>query len=66
MLEDLIMQCLAKDPAERPPHVDAIIDVLDAIPDVPVWTEATASQWWADHVATRPLDPNAETTNVQT
>ncbi len=45
-LERIIMQLLAKKPADRLPNADALFEALDAIEIVP-WTEADARTWWA-------------------
>jgi eukaryotic-like serine/threonine-protein kinase len=48
-LEDLIMQCLEKDPARRPPGVEAVSIRLDEIPLENSWTVERAERWWATH-----------------
>jgi CHASE1-domain containing sensor protein/tRNA A-37 threonylcarbamoyl transferase component Bud32 len=45
-LDALILSCLAKSPADRPPDALAVLDRLDAITDVPPWTAADARLWW--------------------
>jgi serine/threonine-protein kinase len=54
-LEDLIMQCLEKDPARRPAGAQVVSDRLDAVPLASVWTAERAEQWWATH-RPRPRD----------
>jgi serine/threonine protein kinase len=54
-LEDLIMQCLEKDPARRPSDAQAVSDRLAAVPLTSVWTAERAEQWWATH-RPRPRD----------
>jgi serine/threonine protein kinase len=54
-LEDLVMQCLAKDPAHRPAGAEVVSERLEAVPLAAVWTAERAEQWWAMH-RPRPLD----------
>ena len=48
-LEDLVMQCLEKDPARRPAGAQVVSDRLDAVSLASVWTAERAEQWWATH-----------------
>ena len=48
-LEDLVMQCLEKDPARRPAGAQVVSDRLDAVPPASAWTAERAEQWWATH-----------------
>ena len=45
-LNQLVMQCLAKSAANRPPNLQALIDVLDVLAETHVWTPQDARNWW--------------------
>jgi eukaryotic-like serine/threonine-protein kinase len=55
-LEDLIMECLEKDPARRPTSAEAVSTLLDAVSLESAWTVERAERWWAMH---RPLPADA-------
>jgi eukaryotic-like serine/threonine-protein kinase len=46
-LDQLVIDCLAKDPAARPQSVDAVAARLAAIPLDARWTPSAAANWWA-------------------
>lgn len=46
-LERLLLQCLAKDPGDRPASAEALRTELLACSDAGRWTEADAAAWWA-------------------
>ena len=50
-LEELILACLAKDPAERPASGSALVEAFDAIGLPERWTQEDARHWWADFEA---------------
>lgn len=47
-LEALVLQCLAKDPADRPPTATTLEAKLASL-DVPPWSAASAEAWWTAH-----------------
>jgi serine/threonine-protein kinase len=51
-LEELILACLEKQPADRPFAAAALRDALRSL-DVPEWTDTAARDWWT-HWRTRP------------
>ncbi|QDV15075.1 Serine/threonine-protein kinase PknB [Rosistilla oblonga] len=46
--EAVIMQCLSKNPNDRPDSVDDLVDLLEACPDQGDWNQNVAQQWWRD------------------
>jgi serine/threonine-protein kinase len=55
-LEDLIMECLEKDPARRPAGAELVSTRLDDVPLESPWTTERAERWWGMH---RPLPVDA-------
>ncbi len=54
-LEDLVMECLEKDPARRPPRAEVLSAGLENVA-VTSWTAERAERWWASH---QPGQPDA-------
>ena len=48
-LEAVVMQCLAKNPDDRPQSAGEIRARLAASLDVPRWRQADAEAWWQEH-----------------
>ena len=60
--DDLVLACLAKDPAARPQTADEVAERLSAIRGLPPWTQARANAWWQLHAPASPsigFDPNS-------
>ena len=49
MLDRLIGDCLAKDPAARPGSAQEIIEILNTIEDIGRWEQRDAKRWWESH-----------------
>jgi len=48
-LDALILECLAKEPSQRPPSARALQARLRAIPLDNPWTRERAEEWWSSH-----------------
>jgi serine/threonine-protein kinase len=48
-LENLIMDCLAKDPEDRPQSVFAVLERLEKLSRLGTWTQEDAIDWWEHH-----------------
>ncbi len=47
-LDNLVVQCLAKEPSDRPANVDQVLAVLDPLADRMPWPQSAAVTWWKD------------------
>ncbi len=67
-LEQLLLQCLDKQPDARPQSALALRDALRACSGVPPWSETDATRWWTDHSAAlaRKRAESADGTGVKT
>lgn len=50
-LNQLVLDCLAKNPGQRPGSASEIIETLDAIRSLDPWTPMKARQWWNHHMS---------------
>jgi hypothetical protein len=48
-LEELVMECLEKDPGRRPPNAEVLSTRLGSVPLASAWTAERADRWWAAH-----------------
>jgi eukaryotic-like serine/threonine-protein kinase len=48
-LEELVMQCLEKDPARRPLGAQVVSEWLSSVLLTSAWTAERAEKWWATH-----------------
>ncbi len=46
-LEALLLQCLAKDPSQRPPSTQALMEELAGCEVAPGWSRVEAEAWWS-------------------
>lgn len=60
-LEALILQCLAKSPADRPPSAVALAEALDRCQPTASWTTADANRWWDEFEAAKAAEAPVET-----
>ena len=54
-LDDLVLRCLSKNPATRPPDALALLALLTPIAQASPWAPEDASEWWESHV---PIEPD--------
>jgi serine/threonine-protein kinase len=62
-LDALVLQCLAKDPEDRPPSAEWLAERLAAVETPEAWTPARARAWWESSRigATRSSSPDGNT-----
>ena len=55
-LEQLVLDCLAKDPVERPQSAHGLAERLRGLEGIEPWTPLDAERWWAAHEPERTED----------
>ncbi|HEX5062514.1 MAG TPA: protein kinase [Kofleriaceae bacterium] len=64
-LEQLILQCLAKQPSGRPADAGTLAKLLAAVPPAGDWSEDEAQRWWSDfRKLDRPTAASADTLTI--
>jgi hypothetical protein len=53
-LDELILQCLAKDPNDRPADAGSLQRRLEQVPLAERWDQDRAAAWWRDHPRRQP------------
>jgi serine/threonine protein kinase len=48
-LEGIILQCLAKQPKDRPAGADILANALEHCQDAGTWSKADSHDWWQEH-----------------
>src|SRR5438309_9560954 len=56
-LDDLVLSCLAKDPANRPQSARELSLRLAEVEGASAWTQDRAREWWATHDASTAYAP---------
>lgn len=62
-LEQLVSECLAKSPEDRPTD-DELVDRLERLPIREPWSDWDAAVWWADRNAAQ-VEPSGDTTSLR-
>jgi serine/threonine protein kinase len=48
-LEAILLECLAKEPTDRPPSADALRRRLASLTETAPWLPAQGAEWWSSH-----------------
>jgi serine/threonine-protein kinase len=65
-LDRIVLACLEKDPARRPPDVDALAGLLTGCDVGEPWTEERARRWWDRHRPAASSSPAAPVAPAET
>jgi hypothetical protein len=58
-LEKIVLQCLAKDPKQRPPSAARLEEALAQCRSAAAWSRPQAEAWWDQHLDRGPEEPPA-------
>ncbi|MEM9192514.1 MAG: serine/threonine-protein kinase [Myxococcota bacterium] len=64
-LEELILQCLEKEPDARLEDADALREALLRCAAAPEWAQREARSWWESHGTSRPRESSGESSTVR-
>jgi len=65
-LDALVLDCLAKDPAKRPPSAADLLRRLDRLTTKNPWTNQQAREWWETHLVELSAINRQDSTQIKT
>ncbi len=65
-LEEILLQCLAKSPRDRPANAEELARQLRGVPLSEDWTDAEAHRWWIEFRRLEPPNQSTARTNTIT
>jgi serine/threonine-protein kinase len=60
-LEEVLMSCLEKNPANRPQSAEIMSEMLARCTEFNDWNEKEAQKWWSENRSNLPMDKHLET-----
>jgi DNA-binding NtrC family response regulator len=58
-LDELVLECLSKDPGDRPTDAEKLWERLDKVPVTRPWNQRRAREWWERHAPEADTRPQA-------